>query len=122
MNKAQLKKIDKHVGQQLRAARIARGYTQEALAAGLKITFQQLQKYESGKDRMSASRMYQVAIFLKMPPTFFFAGLPTIKTKPLPLLEKNHIKLLRYYDDLSEKDRKDVIKFMKIVTKNAAIK
>jgi transcriptional regulator with XRE-family HTH domain len=49
--------IDAHVGSRLRMRRIERGMTQEKLAAGLGLTFQQVQKYEKGVNRMGASRL-----------------------------------------------------------------
>jgi transcriptional regulator with XRE-family HTH domain len=72
--------IDVHVGRQLRMARKNRGLSQEALAAALGITFQQVQKYERGDNRLSASKMYAAARFLQAPIDLFFAGLPSPAT------------------------------------------
>jgi len=68
--------VDVQVGRQLRLARKNRDVSQEALAAALGITFQQVQKYESGANRLSASKMYAAAVFLKVEVSFFFDGLP----------------------------------------------
>jgi len=68
---------DTHVGQRIAQLRIARGLTQSELAkrAG-SLTFQQFQKYESGANRVSASRLLQVAVALGVPVAYFFEGLP----------------------------------------------
>ena len=67
--------IDQHIGQRVRERRIVLGLSQTVLADGLGITFQQLQKYEKGHNRIAAGRLYGCAQLLKVPPEFFFEGL-----------------------------------------------
>jgi transcriptional regulator with XRE-family HTH domain len=67
--------IDAHIGARLRAARLRSGLSQENLAGRLGITFQQIQKYEKGTNRISASRLLQIATVLNMPVADFFTGL-----------------------------------------------
>jgi len=64
-----------HVGQQLKRKRILRNLTQTDVAQGLKISFQQVQKYELGRNRISASRLFELSHILNVPPAFFFEGL-----------------------------------------------
>ncbi len=66
--------VDVHVGKVLRAIRKARGLTQEGLAQALGITFQQIQKYELGHNRISASKMFLAARALGVSPAAFFEG------------------------------------------------
>ncbi len=68
--------IDAHVGEKLRLARALRGLSQEKLAAFESLTFQQMQKYEKGSNRISTSRLYHLATHLRMPIPWFFEGLP----------------------------------------------
>lgn len=68
--------VDKHVGARLRLRRKALEVSQEKLAEALGITFQQVQKYERGGNRISASKLYAAAKFLKTTPGWFFEGLP----------------------------------------------
>jgi len=68
--------VDKHVGQQIRIRRIQSNVSQSDLAAGIGVSFQQVQKYENGKNRVSASMLYEVASCLKMPVAKLFEGLP----------------------------------------------
>jgi len=68
--------IDKHVGARVRMQRMMLSMSQEKLAAGLGITFQQVQKYEKGTNRISASRLQQIAAILGVPVHFFFDGAP----------------------------------------------
>lgn len=67
--------MDIHVGNRLRVRRIQLGLTQEKLAGLLGLTFQQVQKYEHGTNRVSASRLYEIAIVLKVPITYFYENL-----------------------------------------------
>jgi transcriptional regulator with XRE-family HTH domain len=67
--------VDIHVGQQLKRMRILRNLTQTDVAQGLKISFQQVQKYELGRNRISASRLFELSHILNVPPAFFFEGL-----------------------------------------------
>jgi transcriptional regulator with XRE-family HTH domain len=64
--------IDKHVGNRVRMQRLVLGITQQRLAEGLGITFQQIQKYEKGANRISASRLQAIARILKVSPAFLF--------------------------------------------------
>jgi transcriptional regulator with XRE-family HTH domain len=60
--------------------RLMLGLSQEKLADGLGLTFQQVQKYEKGTNRIGASRLQQIANILKVPPQFFFEELPKGRT------------------------------------------
>jgi len=68
--------IDKHVGTRVRMRRMMLGMSQTALGEALGITFQQVQKYEKGTNRISASRLQQACDILQVPIAFFFEGLP----------------------------------------------
>lgn len=68
--------VDLHVGARLRLRRMMQGVSQEALARKLGVTFQQIQKYENGQNRIGASRLYQLSLALKAPVGFFFVDLP----------------------------------------------
>lgn len=67
--------VDIHVGKRLKEIRTMRGLTQSNVAHHLGISFQQLQKYETGANRVSASRMFELSRLLKISPSFFFEGL-----------------------------------------------
>jgi transcriptional regulator with XRE-family HTH domain len=68
--------IDIHVGQKLRLRRTLLGLSQEKLGEAVGITFQQLQKYERGANRISASRLFNLSQVLGVPVTYFFEDLP----------------------------------------------
>jgi transcriptional regulator with XRE-family HTH domain len=68
--------VDVHVGLRIRMRRKALGHSQQSLADALGLTFQQVQKYERGVNRVSASKLFDVARFLGVPVGFFFEGLP----------------------------------------------
>src|SRR5579862_7984206 len=67
--------IDLHVGARIRMRRRMLGVSQEKLADALGLTFQQVQKYERGANRVSASKLYEIAAALKTPVAHFFEGL-----------------------------------------------
>ena len=71
--------VDKHVGERVRLRRIMLKMSQTELGNKIGVTFQQLQKYEKGANRIGASRLYQLAQILNVPPGFFFEGLPGSK-------------------------------------------
>ena len=68
--------IDVHVGNRVRLRRMLVGMSQEKLGERLGLTFQQVQKYEKGSNRVSASRLYQIAEILTVPVQFFFDDVP----------------------------------------------
>ncbi|HEY2758860.1 MAG TPA: helix-turn-helix transcriptional regulator [Pseudolabrys sp.] len=68
--------IDKHVGSRVRMRRMMLGMSQEKLGDALGLTFQQVQKYEKGTNRIGASRLQQIAHILQVPVSFFFEGAP----------------------------------------------
>ena len=68
--------IDTHVGSRVRMRRLILGMSQEKLGDAIGLTFQQVQKYEKGTNRMGSSRLVQIANVLKVPVTFFFEGTP----------------------------------------------
>ena len=68
--------IDTHVGSRVRMRRLILSMSQEKLGDAIGLTFQQVQKYEKGTNRMGSSRLQQIANVLKVPVTFFFEGTP----------------------------------------------
>jgi transcriptional regulator with XRE-family HTH domain len=68
--------IDTHVGSRVRMRRLILSMSQEKLGDAIGLTFQQVQKYEKGTNRMGSSRLVQIANVLKVPVTFFFEGTP----------------------------------------------
>ena len=75
MAKKQPSSIDAHVGSRVRLRRMLIGMSQEKLGELLGLTFQQVQKYEKGSNRISASKLWQVAQFFRVGPGYFFEGL-----------------------------------------------
>ncbi len=69
--------IDRHVGSRVRMRRMLLKMSQEKLGEALGLTFQQIQKYEKGLNRIGASRLQQISKTLNVPPSFFFEGAPT---------------------------------------------
>jgi transcriptional regulator with XRE-family HTH domain len=74
--------VDIHVGARIRTRRLMIGMNQETLARSLGLTFQQVQKYEGGANRVSASRLSQIAEILDVPISHFFSDLEPYGTEP----------------------------------------
>jgi transcriptional regulator with XRE-family HTH domain len=78
---------DKYVGSRVRMRRMMLGMSQEKLGDALGLTFQQVQKYEKGTNRIGASRLQQIAHFLQVPVSFFFEGAPDLPARPAGTME-----------------------------------
>ncbi|MBB4211101.1 transcriptional regulator [Rhodothalassium salexigens] len=76
--------IDVHVGSRVRLRRTLLGMSQEKLGTALGLTFQQIQKYERGANRIGSSRLYRIARILEVPVSFFFDDMPEqiVTTQP----------------------------------------
>jgi transcriptional regulator with XRE-family HTH domain len=72
---------DHHVGARVRMRRLMLDMSQTTLADSIGVTFQQVQKYEKGTNRISASKLQQIASVLQVPIPFFFEGLPSYSDK-----------------------------------------
>jgi transcriptional regulator with XRE-family HTH domain len=82
MPKNAINPTDKHVGSRLRMRRLMLGMSQTDVADALGLTFQQLQKYEKGSNRISASRLQHLSQILQVPVPFFFEGAPAASGVP----------------------------------------
>jgi len=74
--------VDKHVGTRVKMRRKMLGMSQTKLGDGLGITFQQVQKYENGANRIGASRLQHISDILQVPVPFFFEGAPDLPGQP----------------------------------------
>ena len=77
MVKKVISPIDRYVGDRVRTRRLKLGMSQTKLADAIGVTFQQVQKYENGKNRISSSRLSQIAHVLKVSIAYFFEGVPS---------------------------------------------
>ena len=74
--------IDRHVGRRVRMRRLMLGMSQTKLADAIGLTFQQVQKYEKGANRIGAGRLQQIAHVLRVSVPFFFEGVPSLSALP----------------------------------------
>lgn len=80
--------VDIHVGSRVRMRRILVGMSQEKLGEQLGLTFQQVQKYEKGSNRVGASRLFEISRILDVPVSFFYDGLSSVPRAAAGLDEK----------------------------------
>lgn len=111
--------VDIHVGQKIRHRRWLLGMTQQQLADQVGIKFQQVQKYETGANRVSASRLWDISRALEVPPSYFFQGLQD-DTKDMTDLEdlftrKETLDLLRTYYAIPESQRKRLFELARVL-------
>ena len=104
---------DIEIGRKIRALRLERGLSQSGLADGIDLTFQQVQKYEKGANRVSAGRLQRIADLLNVPVMFFYGGMGA-KTKRKDqrnsnlafLQSKGAMRLLRAYAGIGSRTTK----------------
>ncbi len=99
------KRVDAYVGERIRERRTVLGLTQEHLASALDISYQQVQKYETGANRVSAGRLYEVARKLDVDVSYFFEGLDEESdVNPLEHGGRNRstIELVRNFSDIGD--------------------
>ncbi|HBQ36091.1 MAG TPA: transcriptional regulator [Rhodobacteraceae bacterium] len=119
--------VDIHVGKRVRHRRWLVGMTQQQLAEKVGIKFQQVQKYETGMNRVSASRLWDISDALDVPVSFFFDGLADNKNKaetnseiPLDLMaDKEALELVRSYYSMPEDQRRRLFDLARVLS-NAA--
>lgn len=90
--------VDEHVGLRVRLRRKELRLSQAALADAIHITFQQVQKYERGANRISASKLYEISVCLKTPITYFYEGLPSNELEGISTSESDANDFLRTSD------------------------
>lgn len=92
--------VDRYVGSRMRMRRNSQRLTQNDLAEALGITFQQVQKYENGGNRISAGRLWQLAVAPDVPITWFFDGLSGKETaRPMKKLDEEATQLVAFFSD-----------------------
>ena len=101
--------IDELVGRRIKSARWTAGLSQEELAVKIGTSFQQLQKYESGKNRISASRLFDLAHALSLPVSYFFNQ----ETHNHPTMDKATATLVKNFSSLSPDKKRLVSKLAK---------
>ncbi|PCJ36007.1 MAG: transcriptional regulator [Alphaproteobacteria bacterium] len=133
MIKSKPEPVDVHVGSRVRLRRTLLGYSQDKLGKALKLTFQQIQKYERGANRIGSSRLYQLSQILDVPVSFFFDDMPTEITEKAAgmsesggqsfeigqLSRRETLELVRaYYKIQDPAVRKKVFEMVKVLGKS----
>lgn len=124
--------IDEHIGRRIQLRRNMLGLSQKDLAAACGVTFQQVQKYETAGNRVSASRLFEIGVAMDTPVSFFFRGLPgnlpdetkTSRSQPImrvcaqdtddPMGKNETLELIQLYWKLSDDSKREaVLKLLK---------
>jgi len=119
--------VDVHVGKRIRHRRWMNGTTQQQLAESVGIKFQQIQKYETGMNRVSASRLWDIATVLDVPVSFFFEGLDAQSKgesdkADMPsdiLTDREALELLRSYYAIPENQRRRLFDLARVLSEVA---
>ena len=126
--------VDVHVGSRVRLRRTLLGFSQEKLGEAIGLTFQQVQKYERGANRIGSSRLYQLSRVLDVPVSFFFEDMPdeisgakkrvvreaandkTAESGDEPLMKRETLELVRAYYKINDAQvRKRIFELVKCV-------
>ena len=113
--------VDAHVGKRIRHRRWMVGMTQQQLADKVGIKFQQIQKYETGMNRVSASRLWDISVSLGVTIAFFFEGLSTDAATPAApvsdlLADKEALELVRSYYAIPEAQRRRLFDLARVLS------
>jgi transcriptional regulator with XRE-family HTH domain len=118
--------VDVHVGKRIRQRRWMNGTTQQQLAQAVGIKFQQIQKYETGMNRVSASRLWDIANVLGVTVSFFFEGLEDAMAQAAKgdvprdvLTDKEALDLLRSYYAIPENQRRRLFDLARVLSEAA---
>ncbi|MFC2969694.1 helix-turn-helix domain-containing protein [Acidimangrovimonas pyrenivorans] len=117
--------VDAHVGKRIRHRRWMVGMTQQQLADKVGIKFQQIQKYETGMNRVSASRLWDIADALSVPISFFFEGIDEsreaqTKVEGDILADKEALELVRSYYAIPENQRRRLFDLARVLSDDVA--
>jgi len=123
--------IDLHLGKRLRRRRRLLGLTQQQLAVAVGIRFQQIQKYECGANRISASRLWQLAEALEVQVSYFYDGLAEAQARAESgggdepregmMGRKETMDLIRAYYQLGERPRRRLLDLAKSLNNDAVL-
>lgn len=120
--------VDVHVGKRIRHRRWMVGMTQQQLGENVGIKFQQIQKYETGMNRVSASRLWDIAAALEVPVSFFFEGIGDEGTPKIEALmqgtvgrgdllaDKEALELVRSYYAIPEQQRRKLFDLARVLS------
>lgn len=113
--------VDLHVGKRLRHRRWVLQMTQQQLAEKVGIKFQQIQKYETGMNRVSASRLWEIARVMDVPISYFFDGLkggadPSRSLQGDILADKEALELVRSYYAIPENQRRQIFELARVLS------
>src|SRR6056297_1299113 len=122
--------VDVHVGKRVRHRRWMVGMTQQQLAEKVGIKFQQIQKYETGMNRISASRLWDIAEALQVPVSYVFEGMdgdaeatqPSADMAGIPgdiLADKEALELIRSYYAIPENQRRRLFELARVLSEAA---
>ncbi|MCR8827101.1 helix-turn-helix domain-containing protein [Pseudosulfitobacter koreensis] len=117
-------KVDEYVGKRIRQRRWLIGMTQQRLAELVGIKFQQIQKYETGANRVSASRLWDIGAAMDVKVSFFFEGLdcaqvPQASGRPVPgdlLEDKEAMDLVRSYYAIPKNQRRRLFELARVLS------
>jgi len=119
--------VDKYVGKRVRQRRWMVGFSQQQLGEAVGIKFQQIQKYETGMNRISASRLWDIAETLGVPVTFFFDGYDEVSIETSAaeakasgrgdlLADKEALELVRSYYAIPENQRRKLFDLARVLS------
>jgi len=112
-NQHKLSSIDKHIGERIKVLRMLKKITQAELGKELDVSFQQIQKYESGSNSVKVATLYKISIILKVSILFFYQELPDIKAHE-PMLSNENLTLIAAYQHIPDQNAQSLIK--KLIT------
>ena len=122
--------VDIHVGKRIRHRRWSTGMTQQQLAARVGIKFQQIQKYETGINRVSASRLWEISVVLNVPVSYFFDKMDAdTGTQSTPVCKrsfdawdrKETFQMIRAFRSMPASQRRPLFDLARVLSESSAV-
>ncbi len=109
VNKKRADDVDRFVGEKIRERRIMLGLTQQELAKGIGVTYQQAHKYEQGVNRVSAGRLFEISRMLNTPVEFFFDGIGGDEPREANPRERMGLELSRHFSMIRNEKHQEAL-------------
>ena len=112
--------VDRHVGRRVQEQRLSQGFSQTALGNAVGVSFQQMQKYETGSNRISSSKLFEIAKFMDCPITYFFEGLDGVEADGEAPRTQTEVRMLHATRAMPRKLRSKLLEMAEMMVDKAS--
>ena len=110
VQKSRIHPVDTYIGKKLKVLMKSKRMSQNALGGMLGVSFQQVQKYTNGSNRISCGRLYDIAITMQVPVSFFFIGYDGYTENEKPIFNLDTLEVMSAYQNIPTTHRKELVR------------